>query len=451
MSHIASRPPGGSGPAPGGGQPRPGVLFTQGMFDSLVNRDFRYLWVGNLGAQFAMNMQIVARGWLIYAMTNSPLMLTWTLLSFAIPSFLFSLFGGVIADRLRKKRVMMVAQLLNFIATLIMATIVITGEVEFMDFIYFGLFNGTVLSLSMPSRQSVIPEIVGEASLFNAMALSTASMNLSRVLGPALAGGIIAIVAHGDTSSTFGVGVVYYIIAALYLLSVLTLAMMRYEGESTMENRRSVFADITEGFGYMWGSPLIFGLLLMSFLPMLFGMPIQFLMPAFNKDVLGGGPDELGLLMAAMGAGALCGSLVLARLGELRNKGYWLLGIAVVWSLFMALFSTTTSVPVALMAGAVVGLFSSMYMAMNMSLVQLSVDQHMRGRVNSIMMMTFGLMPIGVIPVGWIAEHYGIDLALLISAGILALVTVLLGLFNPAIRNIDRGYRNEQKSNEGET
>ena len=236
-------------------------------------------------------------------------------------------------------------------------------------------------------------------------------------------------------------GVVYYIIAFLYLLSVLTLTMMRYEGESTIVERRSMFADIREGFVYMWHSPLIFGLLLMSFLPMLFGMPIQFLMPAFNEDILGGGPDELGLLMAANGAGALFGSLVLARLGELRHKGYWLLGISVVWALFMALFSLTTSVPVALASVAVVGLFSSMYMAMNMSLVQLSVEQHMRGRVNSIMMMTFGLMPIGVIPVGWIAEHYGIDVALAISAGILALVTVMLGLFNPAIRKIDRGYR----------
>lgn len=438
MSQIASRPPPSEEPPP-----KPGVLFTEGMFESLENRDFRYLWIGNLGAQFAMQMQMVARGWLIYAMTNSPLMLTWTLLSFALPSFLFSLFGGVIADRLQKKRVMMVAQALNFIATLIMATIVIMGEVTFMHFIYFGLFNGTVLSLSMPSRQSVIPEIVGEASLFNAMALSTASMNLSRVLGPAMAGGIIAIVAHGDTSSTFGVGVVYYLIAGLYFLSVVTLGAMNYTGASTRTERRGVFSDIREGFSYMWGSPLIFGLLLMAFIPMLFGMPIQFLMPAFNEDILGGGPDELGLLMAANGAGALFGSLVLARLGALRRKGMWLLGISMTWAVFMALFSLTTAVTLALFAVATVGLFSSMYMAMNMSLVQMAVDQQMRGRVNSIMMMSFGLMPIGVIPVGWIAEHYGIGQALLVSSLCLAVVTLLLGLLNPAIRKIDRGYRDE--------
>ena len=136
---------------------RPGVFFTRGMFASLENRDFRFLWVGNLSAQFAMQMQVVARGWLIYAMTSSPISLTWVLLSFAIPSFMFSLFGGVIADRFQKKRVMMLAQGLNCIATLVLATIIIQGHATFIDFIYFGVFNGTVLSLSMPSRQSRRP------------------------------------------------------------------------------------------------------------------------------------------------------------------------------------------------------------------------------------------------------------------------------------------------------
>jgi MFS family permease len=181
----------------------------------------------------------------------------------------------------------------------------------------------------------------------------------------------------------------------------------------------------------------------MSFLPMLFGMPIQFLMPAFNHDILSGGPDDLGLLMAANGVGALFGSLVLARLGDLRRKGLWLLFISIVWAAFMAGFALTTNVVLSLPMVALVGLCSSMYMAMNMSLVQLAVSPHMRGRVNSIMMMTFGLMPVGVIPVGFIAERFGIDTALWISAIALALVTVLLGVFIPAIRKIDQGYSHQ--------
>lgn len=419
---------------------RSGVFFTRGMFDSLENRDFRFLWAGNLGAQFAMQMQVVARGWLIYAMTSSPMSLTWVLLSFAVPSFTFSLFGGVIADRLPKKQVMMVAQGLNCIATLVLATIIIRGHVTFIDFIYFGVFNGTVLSLSMPSRQSVIPELVGERSLFNAMALSTAGMNLSRVCGPAAAGGIIAVIAHGDTSSTVGVGVVYYIIAALYLVSVVSLGALHYKGRSTITEKKSVFADISAGLGYMWHTPLVFGLLLMSFVPMLFGMPVQFLMPAFNQDVLQGGPDGLGLLMGAMGGGALLGSLMLARMGDVRKKGLWQLAISMTWAVFMGAFAFTSNFMLSMVSVALVGLCSSMYMAMNMSLIQLAVTAEMRGRVNSIIMMTFGLMPIGVIPIGFIAEHYGIGRALQVSAAMLALVTIMLGLFSHETRRIDQGY-----------
>jgi MFS family permease len=417
-----------------------GRFFTRGMFAALKNRDFRFLWVGNLAAQFAMQMQMVARGWLIYAMTQSPMMLTWVLLSFAAPSFLFSLFGGVMADRMQKKQVMMVAQGLNATATLVMATIVMSGQVTFMDFIYFGLFNGTVLALSMPARQSVIPELVGEETLFNAMALSTASMNLSRVCGPALAGAIIAMLADGDTANTFAVGVVYYIIAALYLIAVAALLLMRYQGNSTMVVEQGVFADIGAGLVYMWRSPLIFGLLLMAFVPMLFGMPIQFLMPAFNQDMLQGGADSLGLLLAFNGLGALCGSLLLSRLGDLRHKGLWLLLLSLGWAVFMAMFAFTTRLALAVPMITLVGLCSSMYMAMNMSLVQLAVLPAMRGRVNSILMMSFGLMPVGVIPVGYIAEHYGIDTSLLISAVCLAIVTLVLAVCIPAIRQIDQGY-----------
>lgn len=410
------------------------------MFSSLRNRDFRLLWVGSLGANFAMQMQVVARGWLIYDLTASPLMLTWVLLSFSVPSFLFSLFGGVLADRLQKKQVMIVSQLLNATATLLLAVIVISGDITFAHFIYFGLFNGTVLSLSMPARASVIPEIVGDEELVNAMALSTAGMNLSRVLGPALAGGLIAIIAGGDTTSTFGVGVVFLLIAALYFLSVLTIVVLKYEGRSLVTTSGTVFGDIGDGLKYMARSPLIFGLLLMSFLPVLFGMPVQFLMPAFNHDVLGGGADALGLLMGANGIGALLGSLVLARLGDFGRKGAWMFATCFLWAVCIALFSYADTPFVALPLVAAVGLCSSFFMGVNMSLIQLIVSSEMRGRVMSIMMMTFGLMPIGVIPVGYVAELYGIGLALWISAWCLAGVTLVLVVFFPSLRRINRGH-----------
>ena len=203
------------------------------MFASLAVRDFRFLWFSNLAATFAMQMQMVARGWLIYDMTNSPLALTWVMLSFMLPMFLFSLAGGVVADRARKKWVMISAQVLNTVVTFMLAVIIYLGEVTFWHFIYFGIFNGTVLAVSMPARSAIIPEIVPRESLVNAMALQSATFNLSRVLGPTLAGVLIAIVASGDTSSMRGVGIVYFTIAGLYVVSVVSTAMLHYVGAPT--------------------------------------------------------------------------------------------------------------------------------------------------------------------------------------------------------------------------
>ena len=147
------------------------------MFSSLANRDFRYLWSGNLATTFAMQMQMVARGWLIYDMTQSPIQLAWVMMSFSLPMILFSLFGGVAADRLAKKWVMLVAQSANALSTFLLAGIVIGGHIEFWHFIAFGLFNGTIMSFSMPARQAMVPEIVGDEQLVNAVALNSATMN----------------------------------------------------------------------------------------------------------------------------------------------------------------------------------------------------------------------------------------------------------------------------------
>ena len=185
------------------------------MFDALAIRDFRLLWIANLVASFAMQMQMVARGWLIYDITSSPMALAWVILSFMLPSFVFSLWGGVVADRMRKKPIMIGAQLLNTAATVLLAVIIYRGDVTFWHFIYFGLFNGTILSFSMPARSAVIPEIVPKSVVVNAMALQSSTYSLSRVAGPTLAGILIAIFAGGDNTSATGVGLVFFVIAAL--------------------------------------------------------------------------------------------------------------------------------------------------------------------------------------------------------------------------------------------
>jgi MFS family permease len=411
-----------------------------GMFHSLYIRDFRFLWFSNLCASFAMQMQGIARGWLIYDMTNSAMALAWVMLSFMLPSFIFSLFGGVLADRLHKKPIMIVSQLLNTVATALLAYIVYSGDVTFWHFIYIGLFNGTVLSFSMPARSAVIPEVVGKDNLVNAMALQSATFNLSRILGPALAGVLIAVFAAGDTTSTYGVGIVFFIIAGLYFASVLGTLMLHYVGEPSEREKKTPFEDIKEGFRYMRDEKLILGLLIMGFVPFTFGWSVSFLLPAFNKDVLGGGPDDLGLLMTGIGAGALAGSLILARLGDFSGKGRVMFISAYFWAASVAMFALSTNLYLAIVVGAVTGLFSALLGSLNMSVVQMAIPQEIRGRVMSIMMMSHGLMPLGVLPVSALAEFVGIDAALMFSAVMLALSMILLGYFFPDLKRIDKGH-----------
>ena len=422
-------------------EPIENTPHDKSMFASLKVGDYLYLWVGMLGSAFAMNMQLVAQGWLVYEMTSSSLNLTYVTLAFMLPQVLFSPIGGVLADRINKKPIIGWAPLANGFATMAMAYVVISDQVTFEHFIWVGLFNGTAMALSLPARTAWIPEIVGERLMFNAMAFNTASWNLSRILGPALAGFMIAIFADGDTSSAYGVGLVYVVLSVLYLVSAVTVLFIRRGGKPIVSDRKTPMNDLMEGVQYVVTSPIVGGLILLSIFPFLFGLSINTFLPAFNRDVLMGGADDLGLLMTSMGFGAIAGSLVLAKLGSLKNKGNWVLITNALWGIGVAAFAITEVFFWSFLAIGFVGFISAINMSMNRSLVQLQVNQSMRGRVMSLDMMSHGLMPLGVVPIGYIAETVSVEAGLATSGAILFLITVISGFLMPKIRAIDTGYK----------
>ena len=411
-------------------------LATRDLGTALALADFRWLWIGSLASSFAMNMQIVARGWLVYALTSSALDLAWVTLSFMIPMVAFALVGGVMADRVPKRGIIMLAQGLNSIATILLGVIILAGRVDFWDFIWFGFFNGTVLALSMPARQAMVPELVPERLIFTAMGLTTTSWNLSRILGPAMAGFLIAWIADGDTSSHFGVGVVYFMIAALYLASSLAMWRVAPTRPDPPAEDQHPLRDIGDGMRYLWANPPVLGLILLSIVPFLFGMPINTLLPAYNEDILSGGADDLGLLMSAMGIGAIIGSLMMAAMGELRGKGLWLISTSIAWAGATALVGTADSQFWAVAAVALVGWLSSWNMSLNRGLLQTSITPTMRGRILSIDMMSHGLMPLGVIPISLIAEQVNVAVALQVAGGAFALAVVALLGASRAVRSL---------------
>ena len=406
-----------------------------GMFASLFFRDFRLIWFSGIAGLLAMNMQIMARGWLIYDITGSAMDLTWVMLSFMAPSLFFSLLGGVIADRLKKKPIIIISGSLNTIATIAFAWIVYQGQITFAHFIYFGLFNGTVLALSMPARASATPEIVGKTHIVNATALQSATFNLSRIAGPALAGLVIRLASGGDTSSHEGVGIVFFVVAALYAVSVIMTVLMDYQGKPHQESKSSI-KDTIEAFEFLKQEKLLLGLLVLGFVPLTFGFSVTFLAPVFNHEALAGNASTLSLLLSATGIGALVGSLFLARLGNIKEKGKLMFRAGYLWAISICLFSTARTIETALILISLTGLFGAIIGSLNMGLTQLLVPDHIRGRVMSIMMMTHSFMPIGLIPVSSIAENYGITSAIMLSGTLVGLSLAVIRLWLPELNSI---------------
>ncbi|MYJ75477.1 MAG: MFS transporter, partial [Gammaproteobacteria bacterium] len=302
-----------------------------------------------------------------------------------------------------------------------------------------------VMSLSMPARAAVVPEIVPERIMVNAMALQSATYSAARVAGPALAGWLIAWFAGGHVSEAPGssataVGIVLYIIAAMYLVSVVATALLRYQGDPTPRPGAKMLDDIAEGFRYMGRERIVLGLLIMGIVPMMFGFAPSFLAPVFNKEILDGDPQTLGYLMTTMGVGSLAGSLLLARLGDIGSKGKVMFGSCYVWALGLGGFALSPTLGVAMACGVFIGIFGSVAGSLNMSVVTLAIAPEVRGRVMSIMMMSFGIMPIGMIPIAAAAEYTGIASALLGSAVLLAASMAVLGWRFPELRRIDKGH-----------
>ena len=412
-------------------------MAVRDIASTLRMRDFRMLWAGSFAASFAMNMQQVARGWLVYTLTSSALDLAWVTLSFMLPMALFSLWGGVIADRLPKRRVIIAAQALNSAATVVLATIIYTGNVTFWDFIWIGALNGTVLALSVPARQAFVPELIPERLIFTGMSLTTTAWNVSRIVGPAFAGFLIAWVAAGDTASARGVGIVYFIIAALYLAAAVTTVLVSKPGNVKERDGKGPLEDIADGMRYVRSNRPIFGLIVLSVVPFVFAMPVNALLPAFNEDILGGGPEDLGLLMSAMGGGAIFGSLAMASMGGLRHKGRWLLATCVIWGVSTLAVGLAQTVLVASAVVAAFGWLTAWNMSLNRGLLQVRVSDRMRGRVMSIDMMSHGLMPLGVIPIGFLAERYDIAVALICAGSAFVLAIASLALFSRSVRLVD--------------
>jgi MFS family permease len=399
-------------------------------FESLGLRDYRLLWLGQVTTSLGQWMDQTARSWLIYRMTNSPLQLGMVSAARGLPILLFGVVAGVVADRYGRKGQLIVAQVVNAILNLILATLILTGRIQVWHVYVTGFLAGTVQAFQQPARQVLINDLVGEKHLLNAIALNSAALNLSRSVGPAVCGVLI---------QAFGVDISYYSQAALYALATVWTIQIRVPesslpvGYSQGSAPQSFFSSAKEGFAYIVSHRMILALMVLGLAPILLGMPYTSLMPIFAIDVLHGDASTQGLLLSMVGIGAVLGALIIASLGRRQGSGKLLIAGAAGFGLSLVFFSRSPVLWMAIVFTFLAGFSNSGYTSQNQTIIQMLTPAEIRGRVLGVYLLNRGLMPIGSLIAGALASFLGGPWAVTIMGASCFLLTIGIAAIKPDI------------------
>lgn len=420
-------------------------------FDALRDRNFRLFFGALVGTFTAMNMQMFIRGWLVFELTGDYEDLGLMSAANGVAGLLLSPLGGVIADRVRqKKHVVQVCQLVNASVALCIALLLATDALSFLHLVIAALVQGAAMTVMMPSRQALTPDVVGLDRLTNAIGLSTSGMNAARLAMPGLAGWMVGALGGGN-GNVAPAQYVYFLMTGLYLWASLGLLLVRAPdrerelrvapADETRSERwqavtREALGELGQGVRYVGREPRIAMLLAVNFFMVFFGMTYMMLLPGFAKEVLGAGPERLGVLISVSGVGALVGSLIIASLPN-RKRGLILLSSAGVLALALFAFSLSRSYWLSVGILVAVGLGQAGRMSLSNILVQSYVEDQYRGRVMSIYMLEFSLMSVSIYPIGVLANAVGPDVAVEASAVGLAVLVAGLFIFAPAYRRLE--------------
>jgi MFS family permease len=412
--------------------------FSIRTFESLKDRDFRAYFFSMLGEMSSMNMQMVVRTHLAFVLTGSYAALGTIALANAVPGVALALVGGALADRVKQRKwVVQGAQAFYAATTLVVGTLLLFDLLRFEHLLAASVVQGTVMALMMPSRQSMIPEIVGTGPrLMNAIALNAAGMNTMRLFAPALGGVLI---------SAAGAAWVYFLMTGLYLSAAgllfrvpnATTGRVHRPMASVREEVASAARDIRQGVDYMVHHPTIGVLLLVNMLIIVTSMHYMFMLAGFVADVLNEGPDKLGYLFSATGIGSLVGSLAMASFAWKRRGQLFLLGSAFQGGMLMLSFTIATSFWTMAPLMLLMGVGQSARQALSNVLVQTYVDDDYRGRVMSIYMMQFSLSQVGTFFVGFLAVWLGPRAALGGISGVMMLIALAALVLAPRLRKLE--------------
>ncbi len=376
-------------------------------------------------------MQYVAMSWLVYKMTNSAFMLGVVGFASQIPTFILSPFTGVLADRHNRHKILLFTQTLAMLQAFILAFLTLTGNIAVWHIIVMGIFLGCINSLDIPARHSFILQTIEEKeNLGNAIALNSMMFNFARLVGPSIAGVLIAITGEGAC----------FLINAISYLAVIASLLAMDKGVKIRKDKKvsyDIFKDLKEGFNYVFRSQPIRAILLLLGIISLMGMSYAVLMPVFARDVLGGGPHTLGFLMAAVGVGALAGTVYLASMKRAIMLGNLLPVSVGVFGIGIIAFSFSHNIGFSLVLLVISGFGIMVQMAASNTILQTIVDDDKRGRVMSFYTMAFmGMAPLGSLLAGWMATRFGASNTLMISGFCCIIASVVFVFKIPSLRKM---------------
>ncbi len=373
------------------------------------------MWFGACTSSIGTWMQIVAQGWLIYRLSHSAFLLALDQFLGGIPIFLFSLIGGVIADRAERRKILLGSQYVQMGSAALLTVLVATGTVHVWHILCLSFVSGLAQAFGGPAYQALIPTLVDRDDMPNAIALNSIQFNTAVTIGPALAGQALAKL--GETWC-FGLN------AISFLAPIITLSMIsaRFVPEIT---RESMFSSLKQGIKFVRKQNSMEALIVLAFCMTALSMPMRTYIPVFVKDIFHRGPETYGNLLSLMGLGSIGGSLIIAERGNMNNKGRFALSVLICLGAGISVFSFSRSLPLSYAMLVLVGASMMAVFATVTSLVQLIVTNEMRGRVMSVYNCAFrGGMPMGNLLSGWLVPMFTAPVVLGVNGVVLILVAL---------------------------
>jgi MFS family permease len=394
---------------------------------ALAVDDFRHFWYGSIVSNVGSWMQMVAQGWLILQLTDSAFYLGLVGLVRAVPALTITLIGGVLADRLDRRRLLLFTQTTAGLLALILGVLDLTGIVTVWQILLLAFLSAVVMAVDNPTRQAFVPDLVGKENIASAVGLNSAAWNAAAVIGPSLAGVLVATI---STAGAFFLNGLSYV-AVVY--AVWRIAPRPPQPRS----RQSILQNLSDGLSFIAKDRRIWGLVVVLAVPTFLAGPYSQFMPIFAQDVLHRGAGGYGLLMGVTGVGSLVGALLVGKVGRSKHNGLVLLILTVSFAAVLVLFAMSRWFIPSLAFLLVIGATQTLFMAIGNTLLQLNVPEQMRGRVMSVYsLIPMGVMPLGSMILGSIGATIGTPITVAAGAAIVLVFAILSFRLFEAVRRM---------------